>query len=39
VIVRALTGFGAPAAIRVTAGSDEENEIFAAALRAVMGSA
>src|SRR4051794_32102461 len=33
VIVRALAGFGAPGAIRVTAGTDEENEIFAAALR------
>jgi histidinol-phosphate aminotransferase len=33
VIVRALGGFGAPGAIRVTTGSDEENAIFAAALR------
>lgn len=33
VIVRALAGFGAPGAIRVTAGTDEENEFFAAALR------
>ena len=32
VIVRALRGFGAPGAIRVTAGSDEENELFAQAL-------
>ena len=32
VIVRALSGFGAPGAIRVTAGSDEENEVFAQAL-------
>ena len=32
VIVRALTGFGAPQAIRVTAGTDEENELFAATL-------
>ena len=32
VIVRALSGFGAPGAIRVTAGSDEENEVFAEAL-------
>jgi histidinol-phosphate aminotransferase len=32
VIVRALSGFGAPGAIRVTAGSDEENEMFAQAL-------
>jgi histidinol-phosphate aminotransferase len=34
-IVRELTGFGAPGAIRVTAGTDEENALFAAALRAV----
>jgi histidinol-phosphate aminotransferase len=34
-IVRALTGFGAPGAIRVTAGTDEENELFAAALQRV----
>jgi histidinol-phosphate aminotransferase len=33
VIVRALAGFGAPGAIRVTAGTDEENELFAQALR------
>jgi histidinol-phosphate aminotransferase len=39
VIIRALTGFGAPGAIRVTAGTDEENEIFAAALRSVLASA
>src|SRR3954449_1621931 len=39
VIVRALTGFGAPGAIRVTAGTDEEDEIFASALRAVLASA
>src|SRR4051812_9166524 len=32
VIVRALGGFGAPGAIRVTTGSDEENEVFAQAL-------
>ena len=32
VIVRALRGFGAPGAIRVTAGSDEENAVFAEAL-------
>ena len=38
-IVRALTGFGAPGAIRVTAGTDEENEIFAAALSSVLASA
>lgn len=31
-IVRELTGFGAPTAIRVTAGTDEENELFAEAL-------
>ena len=35
VIVRALTGFGAPGAIRVTAGTDEENLLFGAALRRV----
>ena len=33
VIVRALTGFGAPGAVRVTSGADEENELFAEALR------
>lgn len=32
-IVRELTGFGAPAAIRVTVGTDEENALFAEALR------
>jgi histidinol-phosphate aminotransferase len=31
-VVRALTGFGAPGAIRVTCGTDEEMEDFAAAL-------
>ena len=31
-IVRALTGFGAPEAIRVTVGTDEENALFADAL-------
>jgi histidinol-phosphate aminotransferase len=31
-IVRELTGFGAPGAIRVTAGTDEENALFAQAL-------
>jgi histidinol-phosphate aminotransferase len=36
VIVRALDGFGAPNAIRVTAGTDEENEFFAAALGRVV---
>ena len=34
-IVRELAGFGAPGAIRVTAGTDEENELFAAALQSV----
>jgi len=37
-IVRELTGFGAPGAIRVTAGTDEENALFAAALPAVVNS-
>lgn len=32
VAVRALDGFGAPTAFRVTCGSDEENQYFAAAL-------
>jgi histidinol-phosphate aminotransferase len=32
VIVRSLEGFGAPGAIRVTAGTEEENRIFARAL-------
>jgi histidinol-phosphate aminotransferase len=36
-IVRELTGFGAPGAIRVTAGTDEEDELFAAALLSVVG--
>lgn len=36
VIVRALGGFGAPGAIRVTCGTDEENEFFAAALERVL---
>jgi histidinol-phosphate aminotransferase len=35
VMVRALAGFGAPGAIRVTCGTDEENEFFAAALERV----
>jgi histidinol-phosphate aminotransferase len=35
-IVRELTGFGAPGAIRVTAGTDEENELFAEALARVV---
>jgi histidinol-phosphate aminotransferase len=34
-IVRALSGFGAPGAIRVTAGRDDENEGFADALKRV----
>ena len=34
-IVRALGGFGAPGAIRVTCGTDEENEEFARALARV----
>jgi histidinol-phosphate aminotransferase len=36
VIVRALSGFGAPGAIRVTAGTDEENRMFAEALGRVL---
>jgi len=32
VMIRALDGFGAPGAIRVTAGTDEENAIFAEVL-------
>jgi histidinol-phosphate aminotransferase len=35
IIVRELAGFGAPGAIRVTVGTDEENELFAAALQRV----
>ena len=35
-IVRELTGFGAPGAIRVTAGTDEENSLFAQALSRVV---
>ena len=35
-IVRALDGFGAPEAIRVTCGTDEENAAFATALREVV---
>jgi histidinol-phosphate aminotransferase len=34
-IVRALRGFGAPGAIRVTVGTDEEMKLFAAALPSV----
>lgn len=36
VIVRPLAPFGAPGAIRVTVGTPEENELFAAALGRVM---
>jgi histidinol-phosphate aminotransferase len=36
VIVRPLAPFGAPGAIRVTVGTSEENELFAAALGRVM---
>ena len=36
-IVRALSGFGAPGAIRVTCGTDAENAAFAEAVRRVMG--
>jgi histidinol-phosphate aminotransferase len=40
VIVRPLEGFGAPTAIRVTVGTPEENDLFAAALaRARAGAA
>jgi histidinol-phosphate aminotransferase len=35
VIVRPLHGFGAPTAIRVTVGTEEENDFFARALRAI----
>jgi histidinol-phosphate aminotransferase len=35
-LVRELPGFGAPGAIRVTVGTDEENAAFAAALRRVL---
>ena len=38
VIVRPLAGFGAPGAIRVSVGTPEENEIFAAALGHVLDS-
>ena len=37
-IVRELAGFGAPGAIRVTAGTDEENALFAEALPNVVNS-
>ena len=36
VIVRPLAPFGAPGAIRVTVGTQEENELFAQALRRVL---
>jgi histidinol-phosphate aminotransferase len=36
VMVRALNGFGAPQAIRVTVGTDEENQLFAHALESVV---
>lgn len=36
VMVRALDGFGAPGAIRVTVGTDEENAAFAEALPAAL---
>ena len=35
-MVRALTGFGAPGAIRVTAGTDEENRVFKSVLHDVI---
>jgi histidinol-phosphate aminotransferase len=36
VIVRPLAGFGAPEAIRVSVGTDEENELFLEALARVL---
>jgi histidinol-phosphate aminotransferase len=36
VIVRPLAGFGAPEAIRVSVGTEEENAFFAAALGHVL---
>jgi histidinol-phosphate aminotransferase len=39
VIVRPLNGFGAPGAVRVTVGTPEENELFAAALERVLSRA
>jgi histidinol-phosphate aminotransferase len=39
VIVRPLAPFGAPGAIRVTVGTEEENDLFAAALGRVMAAA
>ncbi|HXH97333.1 MAG TPA: aminotransferase class I/II-fold pyridoxal phosphate-dependent enzyme, partial [Gaiellaceae bacterium] len=38
VIVRPLSGFGAPGAIRVSVGTPEENELFAVALGHVLSS-
>jgi histidinol-phosphate aminotransferase len=38
VIVRPLAGFGAPEAIRVTAGTEEENLVFRTALGQVLSS-
>jgi histidinol-phosphate aminotransferase len=37
-IVRALGGFGAPGAVRVTVGTDDEMNLFAAALALIAGS-
>ena len=34
-IVRPMGGFGAPGALRITVGTPDENEFFAAALAAV----
>jgi histidinol-phosphate aminotransferase len=39
VIVRPLAGFGAPTAVRVTVGTPDENELFAAALGRVLARA
>jgi histidinol-phosphate aminotransferase len=39
VIVRPLAPFGAPGAIRVTVGTEEENDLFAAALERVLARA
>ncbi len=39
VIVRPLAGFGAPTAIRISVGTPEENEFFAAALERVLARA
>jgi histidinol-phosphate aminotransferase len=35
VVVRPLAAFGAPEALRITVGTPEENEYFAAALASV----